>query len=75
MCYLWEVATDLVVLYKILFNVCDCSLKGKQNIIFKTDVVPTRGNPYKLKSVTAHCDIDKYHCCGVEHFATKYCKI
>ena len=46
------------MLYKIVFDVCDCGLKCK--VIFKTDVVPTRGNPYKLKSITARCDIDKY---------------
>ena len=53
-----RLVADLVMLYKIVFDVCDCDLKCK--LIFKTDVVPTRGNPYKLKSITARCDIDKY---------------
>ena len=53
-----RIVADLVTLYKILHNGYECKLKDK--LIAKTDVIATRGNPYKLEAVTDRIDIDEY---------------
>ena len=49
---------EQVTLYKILFDLYDCNLKNE--LVLKTNVIPTRGNPFKLETSVSHSDVDKY---------------
>ena len=49
---------EQVTLYKILFDLYDCNLKNE--LVLKTNVIATRGNPFKLETSVSRSDVDKY---------------